>query len=75
MDSIYISAFRNIQAILKLVIVALKGDAISRCDRNKLLLFLLKSQMPLVMMAQSKRFPAFFENMAVRKVARGLGDA
>ena len=36
MPAIYISAFRNIQSVLKLEVLALIGDAISRCDRNKL---------------------------------------
>ena len=52
--AIYISAFRNSKTILKLEVLALKGDAISKCYRNKLLPLLLKGQMLLVMMVQSK---------------------
>ena len=49
--AIYISAIRNIQAFLKLEVLALKGDAIYRCGKNKLLPLLLKV---LVMMVQFK---------------------
>ena len=68
---IYTSAFRNIEAISKLEVLALTGDAIFKCDRIKLLLLLIKVQMLLVTMVQFKLWncPLFFEKMSVRKYA------